>query len=338
MHDALEAFMVTLSWPWLGFILLITIYALGKGADGLVTAAVALSHRSKIPKFIIGTTIVSLGTTMPEAVVSVMAAIGGNPGLALGNAVGSIICDTALIVGICCLIAPLPVAAKEIKHGSWLQLGAGTLLVAICFPWTDPSSALTVGGQLPQAAGFLFVFLLVVYFWHSIRSVRGNVNQSEQHDEEQASMSIPKALAVLVVAAAVVILSSSVLISAATETAQRLSVPEGVIAATLVALGTSFPELVTCLTATIKRHGELAVGNVIGADILNVLFVTGAAASVTAGGLEVASYFFSNLFIAMLAALIIFKLGIHLAGPKGLGRGFGIVLLMIYVVAVFSSF
>ena len=134
-----------------------------------------------------------------------------------------------------------------------------------------------------------------------------------------------------------VVIASRLLIPAVQEIATRLEVPESIIAATLVAFGTSLPELVTAVTAARKGHGELAVGNVIGADILNVLFVTGAAASVTPGGLSAPSHFFRVLFPAMLGVLIVFRIGVVLSKDK-LKRPFGVILLAVYVAATLLSY
>jgi len=343
MNELLQNFVSNLSHTWLAVVTITTIAILGKAADGLVTAAVSLSQRLKVPKFVIGSTIVSLGTTTPEAVISVMAAIKGSPGLALGNAVGSIICDTGLILGICCLITRLKVDSPSIRHSSWLQLGAGFLLVGLCFPWSSPASVFVSGGTLSQYSGFFLVALLVVYLLHILRRKNGEypVEASsviEHLTDSQQHPSVVSSLVLLFISIVAVIGSSSMLIACAIEAAHRLAVPEAAIAATLVALGTSFPELVTAVTATIKGHGELALGNIIGADILNVLFVAGAAAAVTPGGLPAGQYFFGNLFISMLAVLIVFKLGIHLGKRKGLGAGFGCLLLGIYAITIWLSY
>jgi cation:H+ antiporter len=146
------------------------------------------------------------------------------------------------------------------------------------------------------------------------------------------------ALGKLVLAVAIVVVSAQVLIAAAVELAERLHVPPSIIAATLVAFGTSLPELIVALTATLKRQGELAVGNVVGADILNVLFVAGAAASVTPRGLKAEPHFFYLQFPAMLIILAVFRVGIWRAKKSMLMRPFGAVLLGTYVVVSVLSY
>ena len=314
-------------------VIVVTLYTLGKGADWLVEEAVILSVRWGVPKVLIGATIVSLGTTTPEAAVSVLAAIKGNPDFALGNAVGSIICDTGLILGTAALIAPLPLNRRIVNRQGWLQLGAGVLLVVSClFVGTE-------GRHLPQFMGFAFLVLLIVYLWQSIRWSR-DVDQDAVTEEVESAEGNSNAFFVvlkLVFAIAVVVASSWILIPAAKETAIRLHVPQSIIAASIVALGTSLPEFVTAVTAARRGHGELAVGNVIGADILNVLFVAGVSAAVTRGGLVAASHFFFILFPTMLFILVVFRIGIFTSGDT-LKRPFGIVLIAAYVAVMVVSY
>ena len=314
-------------------VIVVTLYTLGKGADWLVEEAVILSVRWGVPKVLIGATIVSLGTTTPEAAVSVLAAIKGNPDFALGNAVGSIICDTGLILGTAALIAPLPLNRRIVNRQGWLQLGAGVLLVVSClFVGTE-------GRHLPQFMGFVFLVLLIAYMWQSIRWSR-DVDQDAVTEEVESAEGNANALFVvlkLVFAIAVVVASSWILIPAAKETAIRLHVPQSIIAASIVALGTSLPEFVTAVTAARRGHGELAVGNVIGADILNVLFVAGVSSAVTRGGLVAAPHFFFILFPTMLFILIVFRIGIFTSGDT-LKRPFGVVLIAAYVAVMVVSY
>ncbi len=335
MEQALEQFFASLHWTLLGLVIAAALAVLGRGADWLVNEAVALSERSGIPKVVIGATIVSLGTTTPEAAVSVLAAVRGSPGLALGNAVGSIICDTGLILGLACLIAPLRLNRRIVNRQGWIQFGAGVALVAASFPWGDPGTVFRAGGRLPQFMGFVFLAGLAVYLWRSVVWSRREPELAEFEEdavaahEREATASNLVILAKLIAAVAVVVGSAKVLIPAVEEAALRLDVPESIIAATLVAFGTSLPELVTAVTAARRGHGDLAVGNVVGADILNVLFVAGAAAAVTPGGLEAGGHFFVVLFPIMLFILVVFRLGIVFS-EDFLRRPFGFILLGAY--------
>ena len=149
----------------------VSLAVLAKLADIVVDQAVLLSERSNIPKVVIGATVVSLGTTAPEVAVSVVAAFKGNPGLAMGNAVGSIICDTGLILGIACLIQPLTIPSRIANRQGWVQLGSGLLLVLLSIPWSSPLSPWTeeAEGTFPRWAGFLFLVLLAIYLVLSVK-------------------------------------------------------------------------------------------------------------------------------------------------------------------------
>ncbi|MBI1358314.1 MAG: sodium:calcium antiporter [Acidobacteria bacterium] len=336
MEAWLETLFGELHWSLLGLVIVVSLYVLGKAADWLVDEAVEVSERSNIPKTVIGATIVSLGTTTPEVAVSVLASLEGAPGLALGNAVGSVICDTGLILGIAALIAPLPLDRSIVNRQGWIQFFAGVALVLFAVPWAQPMSAFTAGGRLPQWVGIAFLAALGVYLVQSIRWARQETVETPNelaHDDAPTWLVILK----LVGAVAIVVFSAQVLIPAVDEAATRFSIPESIIAATLVAFGTSLPELVTSVTAARRGHGELAVGNVVGADILNVLFVSGAAAAATPGGLIADSHFFAVLFPVMLFVLLVFRIGIFLSG-KEMRRPFGYVLLGAYGVYLIVSF
>ena len=331
MESAIEEFITGQSTLLLFMILAGLVYVLAKAAELFVDKAVEISQTLGVPSMLIGATIVSLGTTLPEASVSVLAAIHGNPGLALGNAVGSIICDTGLILGLGALISPLPLDRKIVNRQGWIQVGAGLLLVLFCLPYSHLNSTLTQGGNLPRIAGVIFVVLLVVYFYWSYRF---GIAAAEQKVTEGKSKGIFttvfKDLLFMALAVGLIILSSKVLIVCAEELAHRLRVPQSVIAASVVAFGTSVPELVTVLTSIRKGQGGLAIGNVIGADILNVLFVAGSATAVTRGGLSVPPDFFTVHFPVMLLVLVVFRIGIFI-GKASLDRWVGASLLGIYL-------
>lgn len=337
MKEALEQFFASQN-SWVLALEIASILAvLGKAADWLVGEAVVLSERSGLPKVIIGATIVSLGTTAPEAAVSVLAAIQGAPDFALGNAVGSIICDTGLILGVACLILPLKVPQQIVHRQGWLQLAAGCLLIAACWPMigVNPFKA---GGNMPQWCGFAFLVLLAGYLAISVRWAKssGQVTELEEF-EDDSSASIAYVIAKLLVAVAMVVGASFVLVPAITEAALRIGMPQAIVAATVVAFGTSLPELVTAVTAARKDHGDLAIGNIIGADILNVLFVAGLSAAVTPSGLEAPKEFFQVQLPGMLVVLVIFRIGISLSGDR-LRRPFGGVLLAVYLLITIVSF
>jgi cation:H+ antiporter len=332
-----------------GILLLITVGALAlliKAADWLVEGAAGLAYRFGISKIIVGATVISLGTTSPEAAVSVMAAWGGNPGLALGNAVGSIIADTGLIFGIGCLMVSLPADRYVLSRQGWIQFGAAMLLAAICYLafWIDGDAA-----TLGRGVGILMLVLLLVYMFISIRWSRqhpdiGKKTQTEDDEEEKAAHSVLFLVAIIAIGLTLVILASRLLICSVSVVAVRWGVPQVVIAATLVALGTSLPELVVGMTSIAKGHKELLLGNVIGADILNVLFVIGASASaaslpIVEVGSSVPRIFLYLHLPTMVLILALFR--VYIADAIGRGsfrRWFGLPLVLIYIAYVVAQF
>ena len=305
-------------------IILATLFVLGKGADILVDEAVLLSVKWGIPKMIIGATIVSLGTTLPEVTVSVLSALKGSAGLAMGNAVGSVICNTGLILGTSSLIAPLPFKKDVVSKPNLILCGSAILLILCSFVFK---------GRVPQYVGFVFLVLLTLYLIWTIKGVK----TSSSEEEESADSSTLVIVLKLILGVVLVVLSSKILIPTVQETALRCRIPETVIAATLVAFGTSLPELITGITSARKGHGDLAIGNVIGANILNILFVVGAAASVTRGGLAVEKNFFSLLYPSMLFMLLVLLLTLKFS-KDSLKRGVGLILLLSYLAVTVLSY
>ena len=334
MEELIQSFYGNFPTLLLLLIIAALLWILSKGADILVDEAVSLSIHWGIPKMVIGATIVSLGTTLPEATVSVLAAFQGNPDLALGNAIGSIIADTGLIIGLAAMIGILPVDKTTINRQGVLQIAAGFLLAFVCLPFLTPSE----GGNIPQFVGFIFLGLLIGYIYLSIKWSKNSSNGdgvSSTLIEEKSP--IFAQILKMILGIALIIFSSRLLIPAVEITAIRVGIPQAIIAATLVAFGTSLPELVTAITAVRKGHGELAIGNIIGADILNVLFVVGSSAAVTAGGLHVPSSFFKLQIPTMLLVLIIFRL-FSVNKKMVINKKEGLLLFSFYVIYLILNF
>ncbi len=320
-------------------IIIVSILILAQGAEWVVEEAVSLSAKLGIPQVVVGATIVSLGTTLPEAAVSVLAAIQGNPEIALGNAVGSIIADTGLILGIATLMAPLPINRKIVNKQGWIQVASGLLLIAFCIPFGNIGSVFSEGGRLQQWHGFVLVGLLVVYLLYSVFSTRQTSKAEKLTDADTLPHAKSSWLSLLKLIAGIflILIAAQILIPTVETSAIRIGVPESIVAATLVALGTSLPELVTAITSVRKGHGEIALGNVIGADILNVLFVAGLSAAVTPVGLEAGGHFFAILFPVMLGLFFIFRMGIWLGG-EFLPRWAGLLLLLGYIAVIIGGY
>lgn len=315
-------------------IIAICIAMLSMGADWMIDGVVDLAERTGMPKIVIGATVVSLGTTLPEAFVSVMAAYMGNPGLALGNGVGSIIADTGLIFGLTCVLAAVPVNRFILNRTGWVQVGAATLLVLIAvgvYFMTDGEP------QLDHWVGYLFLALLVVYLYMTyVWAKQGAVMLPEEDEAQPVLMSISKSWVLIVGGLTLVIVGARILVPSASEIAMRFGVPDDVIAATMVAFGTSLPELMTAIAAVRKGHPEITVGNIVGADVLNVLFVIGAAAA--AAPLVIPMNFYYFHFPAMLIILYSFRVFISMNKEGVFYRWQGFWLLGVYLTYVILQY
>ncbi|MGP1438619.1 MAG: calcium/sodium antiporter [Treponema sp.] len=313
--------------------LLISLYTVGKGADILVDNAVSLSLQWGIPKMVLGATLVSLGTTVPEASVSVVAAIRGNPDLSLGNAIGSIIVDTGLIIGIAALLGNLPIDKILVKRQGKLQFIFALLLAFVCLPIFSSGGT----GKIYQWVGFIFVFLLCCYMYLSFKWAKESTAEANNDDEDEKKGSVAIKLILMFLGIAIVVVSSKVLIPSVAIVASKIGIPQSIIAATIVAFGTSVPELVTAITSVRKGVGELAVGNVVGADILNVLFVLGLSAAVTPHGITVPFYFYYLQIPSMLVILIVFRFcSTRKSGV--IGKKGGAILFSFYIIYLILNF
>jgi len=259
---------------WLNILLLlIGLAIITKGADKFVDSAVVIAERTWVPKVIIGATIVSLGTTFPEFSVSVIAGFLDRPQTTMGDAIGSTIFNIGLILGICLLIRPIVVQRRLYWQQGAIMVLAGVVILL-----------LSIDGYLSRWDALILTAGLVGYTYYSIRQARlarqnakDRVADIEQTLEAVAApaYSLKRAVVWFILGAAGVVVGATLVVQNAVVIADWLGIPELVIGLTVVALGTSLPELVTGLTATFKGHGEIVVGNMIGADILDIFFVRG---------------------------------------------------------------
>lgn len=292
------------------------------GGDRLVDAAVAIARKMRIPQIVVGATIVSLGTTLPEILVSTTAAFNGSAAIAAGNAFGSIICNTALIAGLSQTIRP----AKKVGASSLAWRSAFFFLVA---------GAMEVYGLVKsnydRPVGIL---LLVAFVLYACLNVRLSSDDDEEETESGEEVSIPIQLLILAICAALLYVGANLLVDNGILIAQTLGVPERVIAVTFIALGTSLPELVTSLMSLIKGYGNVGLGNVIGANILNLLLVIGIPAVVE--GIPLGRQTVMEdipLAIAVMAVLLI-----PILVRKKSSRLQGLILLGIYILYSVVSF
>lgn len=302
---------------------------LTKGSDWMIDGAVQVARRTGLPRIVIGATVVSLGTTTPEAMVSVMAAWMGNPGLALGNGVGSIIADTGLIFGLSCMLSRIPVNRFILDRTGWVQVGVASLLVGLSVIFLYMSNGKPV---LHRWVGVLFLVLLMGYLYLTYIWAKQEYNAGRATTElnDLPLMGWAKCWFMLLGGLLLVIASARFLVPCAAQIAYRFGVPDDVIAATMVALGTSLPELMTAMSAIRRGHPEIAVGNVVGADVLNCLFVIGAATA--ARPLLIPINFFVFHFPAMLLILYLFRVFIFINTDGWFKKWQGGCLLGVYLL------
>ena len=240
--------------------------ALIKGGDWFVDGATGIARRFHLPELLIGATVVSIGTTLPEVMVSATSAVSGHGEIAYGNAIGSIICNAALIAAITLSVRPGKVNPKTLILPVGFFFVAAVLYAGLAY----------TAGSFSRIAGVLLLLMFVAYMITSVRQMRSNPEEVDAGtEEEEKSSSLGKELLFLVLGAALIAVGANLLVDNGTLIAQALGVPESVIALTFVALGTSLPELVTAITSLAKGHGSLSLGNVIGANLFNLVLVNG---------------------------------------------------------------
>ncbi|MBO5836858.1 MAG: calcium/sodium antiporter [Oscillospiraceae bacterium] len=296
-----------------------------KGGDWFVDGAAGLARRFHLPDIIVGATVVSIGTTLPEVMVSTAGALNGQGSMAYGNAIGSIICNTALIAAISVAVRPGPVTVKTMKMPVLFFFVSAAIY---CF-------AAYIAGEFTQTLGIIMLLIFVVYMTLTVRQgLKHPEDAAEEGGESSAPKKLWQELLLLVVGAAVIAVGADLLVDHGTIIATELGVPETVIALTFVALGTSLPELVTTITSLKKGHASLGIGNVIGANIFNLVLVSGVSVTVAPFKVPVGNLLFginSSLVLdlpLMIVVMILLTLPALLS--KKLHRWQGILLLGIY--------
>ena len=234
-----------------------------KGGVWCVDGATGLARRFHLPELLIGPTVVSIGTTLPEVMVSTTSALTGHGEIAYGNAIGSVICNAALIAAVTIAVRPGPVDRAALRTPVLFFFAAAALYALVAY----------TSGQFTRPVGLTLLAMFAVYMAVTVLQMRRGAVPAA--GEEAAAGSVGRDLGLLAVGAALIALGADLLVDNGTLIAQALGVPESVIALTFVALGTSLPELVTAITSLVKGHGALSLGNVIGANLFNLVLVSG---------------------------------------------------------------
>lgn len=303
-----------------GFILLFF------GGDWLVDGGVALARRFRISPLVIGMTIVAFGTSAPELLVSLISAIKGSAGIAIGNVVGSNIANIGLILGLTALICPIETDnSKVIRHGS-IMIAASLLLMVFAL-----KSGITRIEGLALFAG------LILFTTISVRKGRTQPQEADIDSQEGKSMTVLAAIGLIVLSCAMLAFGADILVDGATTIASAIGVSDKVIGLTIVALGTSLPELAASVAAAFKKQMDISIGNIIGSNIFNILCVLGVSTSIKPISLEFRDY--ANDFIWMMGFSVFIIIFTTMRKKKGrLGRTAGILFLLAYAVYAWSLF
>lgn len=303
-----------------------------KGGDWFVDGATGIATRFHLPDIVVGATVVSIGTTLPEVMVSATGALQGQSAMAYGNAIGSIICNTALIAAISVAFNPGPVNVKTMRMPVLFFFGSAALYCLAAYGL----------GEFPRWIGFVMLLIFIIYTVLNVRNGLKNPNQSEEAATSEVRDSFLKQLLLLVIGAAVIAVGADLLVDHGTIIAQALGVPETVIALTFVALGTSLPELVTTITSLKKGRASLGIGNVIGANVFNLVLVSGVSVALAPFEVPAGKTFFginSSLILDIpLMLIVMLLLTVPALLKKKLKRWQGITLLCIYAAFCVSQF
>lgn len=295
-----------------------------KGGDWFVDGASSLARRFHLPELLIGATVVSIGTTLPEVMVSTMSALSGHGEIAYGNAIGSVICNAALIAAITIAVRPGRVDPKTLKTPVAFFFAAAAIYCIAAY----------VFGRFTRVMGIIMLATFVAYMAVNVLQMKNTPAGEQEASEEEEEMPLAKTLILLVLGAVLIAVGANLLVDNGTLIAQALGVPESVIALTFVALGTSLPELVTAITSLVKGHSDLSLGNIVGANVFNLVLVSGMSITLAPFTIPQSATLFginSSLVLdlpVMLAVMLILTVPALVKGK--LHRAQGILLLAIY--------
>ncbi len=302
----------------LGLLLLI------KGGDWFVDGATGIARKFHLPELLIGATVVSIGTTLPEVMVSTTSALKGIGSIAYGNAIGSVICNTSLIAALTVAVRPGTVDKKALRTPVIFFFIAAVFYSIVAY----------TSGYFSRPIGIVLLSMFVIYMVITVIQMKGSKNPPESAEEAEDTLPMWRYLILLVLGAAAIAVGANLLVDNGTIIARGLGVPETVIALTFVALGTSLPELVTAITSLIKGHGALSLGNVIGANLFNLVLVSGVSVTLAPFAIpntaQIAGHNASLVMDIPVMFLVMILLTVPALIRGKLSRIQGILLLCIY--------
>ena len=302
----------------MNFVLQIVFLALGffllvKGADWFVDGASGLARKLGIPQLVIGLTIVAMGTSLPEAAVSISAALRGNAEITIGNIVGSNILNILIILGVTALIATLKVADSTVRYEIPFMIVATFVLLWLGY----------TGGQVTWLEGVILWVLFLLY----LRYLYMMAKKGKEEEREAEQLPTAKIIGLILAGVVMIAAGSNFAVEGASNLAKALGISQRFIGLTIVAFGTSLPELVTSVSAARKHNADIAIGNIVGSNIFNILFIVGTTALITP--VTFASGFVVDTLIAAAVGILLF---VCVARTKELRKKAGIVMLLAYIL------
>lgn len=297
----------------IGFVMLI------KGADWFVDGAAGIADKLHIPQLIIGLTIVAMGTSAPEAAISISASVQGSADIAVGNVLGSNILNVLIILGLTSIITPLAVQKSTVKYEIPF-----VIIISIIFALIG-----LFDNSIGLIDGILLWVLFIAYIAYLfIMTKKGKIQADEPNDEapDKKPKKVWQLILFGIIGIALVVLGSNITVNAATEIATMFGMSERFIGLTIVALGTSLPELVTSITAALKKNADIAIGNIVGSNIFNILFVIGTSALITPVAYQ--SQFLVDSIFCIATAMLLLLLVLN--KDKKLKRWGGILMIICY--------
>ena len=309
-------------------LLIVGLALLTWGADLLTKGCVGMAARFRVPEFIVGLTVMAVGTSMPELTVSTMSAIKGSTDMAIGNVTGSNLFNTLIVLGVCALIRPMVFTKENVRRDIPLCMAISALLLVMALYLGSPAG-------ISRVEGMILFALYIVFVWYSIRSAKKDTPDAEAGTDSQqseASMGWGKILFFIVVGLAGLIYGGNLCLDSATAIARAWGVSEAIIAITIVAAGTSLPELASSIAAIANGKLSLALGNVIGSNVANILLILGLSGSIkplTMGGITPL-----DMWMVVGSAVLLFLSALAI-GQRRITRFEGVIYLAVYVAYVF---
>lgn len=330
MHPAMTNAILTGGTNWMTYVLLLVGFVLLiKGADFFVDGSSNIARLLQIPPILIGLTIVALGTSSPEATVSIIAALGGNADVAVGNVVGSNIFNITVVVGLAAFLFPLKVQSETIKKEIPFTLLASIVMLVLM---SDVALQGFGSNLLTRADGLIFLIFLSIFMYYVIElGLRSRQNAALTHTSPDIKWG--KNILITLLGLAAIIFGGDLVVDNATQIAYSLGMSETLVGLTIIAIGTSLPELVTSISAALKKESEIALGNIVGSNIFNILFVLGASSAITPIAVNDKVFIDVIIMIALTLVLLVFaRTGFRIGKREGFMLVVAYAIYLAYVI------